>query len=107
MEVSSVPVEWDPSEDREIWFQFLQTKTGRRLIPKVLESCPSLLGHGDTNAILIRSGELRGVQLIVQSLLALSVPEPKVESETPAVEYPPLDDDSRWPDGQKLHDGKR
>jgi hypothetical protein len=102
MEVTGGLVEWDEVEDREIWNQFLNTRTGKRLIPKVLESCPVLLGSGDTNAILIRNGEVRGVQSVIQSLLALSVPEPKSSVTDAIAEYPPLEDDSAWADGKKL-----
>lgn len=97
-------MEWDDVEDRTIWRQFLETRTGRRLIPKVLESCPALSGGGDTNSILIRNGEVRGVQLIVQSLLALSQAEtPALTTDTPSA-YPRLDDDSKWADGKKVNE---
>ena len=102
MEVTSGPVEWDMAEDREMLRQFLQTRTGQRLIPKVLESCPTLLPGGDPNAIMIRSGEVRGVQITISALLSLSVPEPKVQ-DAPNSAYPPLDDDTAWADGKTVN----
>lgn len=89
------------SEDREIWSQFLRTRTGQRLLPKLLESLPALLEKGDINEILIRSGEVRGWKIAVVGLLALAVPEPKAVEQA-ANNYPPLADDDAWEDGHKL-----
>jgi len=103
MEITTGSPEWDEVEDRQIWRQFLETRTGKRLIPKTLDSCPVLLGKGDTNEILIRNGELRGIQLVIQSLLSLSRVEQPIESVESDSAYPPLDDDSKWSDGQKIN----
>jgi len=102
MEITGT-VEWDEVEDREFWNQFLRSRTGSRLIPKAIESCPVLLGRGETNDILIRSGEVRGFQLVIQALLALSVPEPKTQDTTATKAYPALDDDAAWADGKKVN----
>lgn len=95
-------VEWDLAEDRQNLAQFLQTRTGQRLIPKIVDSAPVLLGSGDTNAILIRNGEARGFSACINALLSLSVAEPAPAVGTDAATYPPLDDDARWADGKNL-----
>ncbi len=102
MEITSSPLEWDEAEDREVLAQFLRTRTGQRLIPKIAESCPALLGGGDTNPILIRSGELRGFQLALKTILELSVGVPTPEAPKTPGQYAALDDDAAWGDGQKL-----
>jgi hypothetical protein len=78
----------------------LNTRTGGRLLPKLLEYIPSLLAGGQTNDILVRSGEVRGWTESGRTLLTLAFPTPEVK-ESPT-SYPPLDDDSKWNDGQKL-----
>ncbi len=101
MEISAGPLDWT-SIDEEKWGKFLESETGRRLIPKVLESVPGLLASGDTNAILIRSGEHRGLQLAVSQLLAMSHSTPGVKTEAISDSYPSLTDDTAWADGQEL-----
>lgn len=101
MEVTAAAVEWDLQEDREIWAQFLKTRTGQRLIPKIAEEVPALLSKGTDNEIFIRSGEVRGWQAAIRALLTLSVAEPPPADETPAT-YPNLTDDTAWNDGNKL-----
>lgn len=89
------------ANDRQAWKNFLGTRAGLRLIPKSLENAPVLLGSGDTNAILIKSGELRGFQLAIQSLLSLAEP-PAPPAPPERTAYPPLDADDQWNDGQSL-----
>lgn len=104
MEVTSGPLEWDLSEDRDILAQFLKTRTGSRLIPKLAEACP-LLHDGakeNVNQILIRSGEARGFQRALSMILSLATPEPEGGNEPVATGYPPLNDDAAWGDGKKL-----
>lgn len=98
MEVTNDSLEWD-SEDMVQWRAFLKTRAGQRLIPKLLENIPGLLPGGDTNAILIRNGEVRGWTESGRALLALQFPAPEVMQ---AEAYPPLTDDSKWDDGKKL-----
>lgn len=101
MQITNSQLEWT-SEDIDLWRQFLHTQTGQRLIPKLVENAPVLLDKGDTNAILIRSGELRGMQELVRVMIALTEHAPK---EPQAVEenYPDLHDDTKWNDGEKLN----
>lgn len=104
MQIADDGLEFD-SIDKFAWKTFLATRAGLRLIPKVAEHAPQLLGAGDTNAILIKSGELRGFQLAIQSLLALAQPPPK-EAPPERIAYPALDDDAQWNDGQSLTEKK-
>ena len=92
------------SVDEENWAKFLDSETGKRLLPKLLEETPLLLAKGDINEILIRSGEVRGVQTIARTLLDLAHPQQRV---TPvAGEYVPLEADHLWNDGQTLDNNK-
>lgn len=104
MEVTNEPVEWDLQEDHEIFRQFLNSRTGKRLIPKILEEVPPLLAKGDVNEILIRSGEVRGWQAAVKALLSLAVPVAP-DGDEPVLsrgDYADPADDSKWNDGQRL-----
>ena len=100
MEVTNANLEWTP-DDTATLASFLNTPTGRRFVPKLAESAPRLLAAGDTNAILIRNGQLLGFQAAVQALLDLSVVVPQVTPATDYGEYPPLDDDNAWGDLKK------
>lgn len=95
MEVTNASLEWTP-EDALNWEKFLQTQTGSRLIPKLVESAPPLLEKGHVNAILVRSGKLLGFQEIVKALLELCIPPQAEKTQTPS-NYPSLLDDSQWP----------
>lgn len=93
------------SNDRQAWKNFLATKTGLRLFPKILESVPILLAAGDTNALLVRNGEVRGFSMAVQ--VALGLTEPPPEPVTPERNaYPSLYDDAAHNDGQSLTEKK-
>ena len=98
MNISNDGLEWD-SIDMGALRDFLATKSGKRLIPKLAESAPVLLGSGDTNAILIRNGELRGFSQCLREFLSMTVPPPVENAPDPG--YPDLGDDSKWGDGQK------
>jgi hypothetical protein len=104
--IENAPVEWDLQEDREILAQFLRTRTGQRLLPKIFESGPVLLGSGDTNSILIRNGEVRGFGAAISVLLALSVVEAAPPEDKTNSAYPPLHDDEQWQDGLSLNANK-
>ncbi len=88
------------TEDEVKWNVFLQSDTGKRLLPKVMEAAPVLLGQGDTNAILIRTGEFRGFAEAIKILLSLTHSQPLPPPPTQSL--PPLEDDQAWNDGQKL-----
>jgi len=88
------------SEDVVNLRNFLTTVTGSRLLPRVLNEAPTLLGKGDVNEILIRSGEVRGFQAAAREFFNLAYPPKQENREVPT--YPPLNDDTAWNDGQKL-----
>lgn len=88
------------TEDEVNWNNFLRTEAGARLLPKLMEHAPVLLAQGDTNAILIRTGEFRGFQEAVKVLLSLTHSPPAPPK--PHSALPPLEDDTAWNDGQKL-----
>lgn len=99
MDIVASPLDWT-FIDEENFAKFLDTETGKRLIPKLAEESPRLLAAGDTNAILIRAGEVRGIQSIIQTLILLAHPAPKIIPATHNA-YPPLDDDTAWPSDPK------
>jgi hypothetical protein len=101
MEIVANIMDWT-TVDEQNWAHFLDTDTGKRLIPKLLESTPALLATGEINAILIRSGEVRGIQEIARMMLDLAHPQVKVAPV--ANEYPALDADDAWNDGQRLNE---
>lgn len=101
METVVLAPDWT-SEDIQNLRTFFQTKTGSRLLPKLVEAIPILLEDGDTNKILIRNGKVTGCQEIVKALVALAGPEPMMLQTEEATQYPALTDDSKWEDGQKI-----
>lgn len=90
---------WD-SQDAAIFAGFINTVTGRRLFPKLLESAPILLSGGPTNEILIRAGEFRGFSDAARSLLALQSVAPVQIPD--ATNYPAPENDGAWSDGQNI-----
>jgi len=102
MEILASDGEWIQT-DAENLARFLESDTGKRLLPKLAEHCPVLFDKGDINAILIRSGEVRAWTGMIESLLALAHPVPETATKN-ATEYPPLTDDAAWNDGQRLAD---
>lgn len=101
MEIVADRLDWTQF-DSENWNRFLNTETGKRLLPKVLESAPGLLASGDTNAILIRAGEHRGLQLAISQLIGMSHADPDELTNVVETAYPPLEDDQKWNDGQTI-----
>jgi hypothetical protein len=100
IEVSADTADWN-SDDTIVFRNFLtQTPTGKKLIPKMLESTPALLSGGDTNAICIRNGEVRGVNIIARALLHLAFPPPAPQVRDD--NYPDPADDKLW-DGEKIN----
>lgn len=100
-QLSTGTPEWDVIEDRDLWFQFLRTRTGQRLFAAALENQPPLLGKGDVNEILIRSGEVRGWSACITTLISLSIPETNLTEAAPVESYPELTDDAAWDDKKK------
>lgn len=95
----SGPNDWTQF-DAENLVKFLETETGKRFLPKITEQVPVLFDGGDTNKILIRSGEVRAFNLMLEHVMLLAhPPAPVVE---PASEYPAPEDDKAWNDGQRL-----
>ena len=100
MEILASAGDWIQT-DAENLARFLESDTGKRLLPKLAEHCPVLLDKGHINTILIRSGEVRAWTGMIEALLYLAHPAPETAT-TNATEYPPLTDDTAWNDGQKL-----
>jgi hypothetical protein len=101
MEISADPLAWT-TLDSDSLAKFLDTETGKRLVPKLADATPPLFDRGDTNALLIRTGEVRGVQIVLREILMLAHPPPPVPSSANS-DYPSPEDDSKW-DGPKIHD---
>lgn len=99
MEYLARPDEWI-APDSENLAKFLDTDTGKRLLSELSKGCPELLVSGDTNAIMIRTGEVRAFSRMIEQLLLLAHPPAPSPSHDDA--YPALTDDSKWADGQKL-----
>lgn len=93
--------EWD-SDDTINLRQFLKTRTGKRLAPAILDHIPSLLEGGETNAVLIRMGEVRGCLHCVNTITELAYPAKETERPT-ADTYPALDDDAAWSENQSTN----
>jgi hypothetical protein len=100
MEISADPLAWT-TLDSDSLAKFLDTETGKRLVPKLADASPTLFDRGDTNALLIRTGEVRGVQIILREILMLAHPPPPMKPTDS--NYPPPEDDSKW-DGPKIND---
>lgn len=92
-------LEWS-SDDTNLLRQFLETRTGQKFLPSLAQSAPTLFSGGDTNKILIRNGQLIGYQEAMQQINFLAYPPPAPPQTAAA--YPDLDDDSAWPDTDKL-----
>lgn len=99
MELDARQVVWH-SEDAALFREFLNSKTGAKLLLALAESAPLLLAGGDVNAVLIRNGELRGFQIALRELQTLANP-PTQTAPLPEA-YPSLTDDAQWNDEQKI-----
>lgn len=99
MEILARPSDWTQF-DAENLARFLETDTGKRLIPKLVENVPTLHEGGETNRILIRCGEVRAFNQMVEALLLLA--HPPAPTPPPVSEYPAPENDAAWNDGQKL-----
>jgi hypothetical protein len=99
MEILANEGDWTHTDEAAL-ASFLETPTGRRLIPALVSTSPGLMACGDVNAILIRSGEVRAFQTILESILTLA--HPPTPFLQPASSHPDLEDDAAWNDGQHL-----
>lgn len=87
---------WE-SPDAVALSEFLRSQTGTRLLHHLSLEMPSLLDGSDVNKTLVASGEVKGFQKALDTLLTLTVerpPETPVQSEM----YPSLDDEEKWKD---------
>lgn len=99
MEILANETDW-AANDEQNFAAFLETPTGRRFIPALARTAPSLLEKGHINAILIRSGEVRAFANVIEAIVLLAhPPAPLPQQQT---QYPALEDDAAWGDGQKL-----
>jgi hypothetical protein len=88
------------SDDRIALTTFLNTRTGQRMIQRLWATSPPLLRSGETNAILIRTGEVTGRSGTIQEIYAMTEPDPSPVSQ--ASLYPSPEDDALWKDGKKV-----
>jgi hypothetical protein len=92
------------SVDAQAWKELLLTDTGKKLLRALVLEKPELLAKGETNDILIRSGEARQHDNLTAFLLTLTGVDTEIDDD-PSQEstYPSLTDDTAW-EGDKLHD---
>lgn len=102
MEIVANPLDWT-TVDEENLAKFLETETGKRFLPKLLDSVPPLLETGKTKQLLIRSGIVIGYQRVARDILLLAHPvaRPDEQNEQSSA-YPDLRNDEAWNDGLKL-----
>lgn len=83
---------------------FLKTQTGVKLLRALAIEEPPLLRKGDTNEILIRSGEVSHHKHLLSFLLTLTGEIIQHQDEdTKQNPYPSLTDDEAW-EGPKLNE---
>lgn len=87
--------EWT-SDDAIALRNFLESVSGQRALIHLAEGCPELLGCGDINSILIRSGEVKGWSAVLKLFLSLTVEVPQTLPERKSDTHPDLDDDSKF-----------
>lgn len=92
----NIPQEWS-SADAIALRTFLESVSGQRFLFHLAEDCPELLGSGDTNNVLIRSGEVKGYSKGLKNVLSLTI-EPPQSVAPVSSNYPDLDDESKWDD---------
>lgn len=100
MEILAKENDWTPNDEERL-AAFLDTETGKRLIPALVQYRPGLMAGGQVEAILIRSGEVRAFDTVIESLFFLAHPPARANADA-RNEYPALDADHLWKDGQKL-----
>lgn len=97
---------WTSSDARALK-EYLDKDTGRKFLAVLASELPQLLGKGETNEVLIRSGEARQHIYLTGLVLDLRgdtfVDDDLAKTSVPADSYPSLEDDSQW-EGPSLHD---
>jgi len=101
MEILANVDEWVPTDEMAL-AQFLSSPTGLRFIPALLKNAPALLSKGDVNEILIRSGEVRAFQTMIETIMTLAHPVKLSGDQVATVSYPSPEKDTVWDDGHKL-----
>lgn len=92
----NISQDWS-SDDAIALRTFLESVSGQRFLSHVAENCPELLGGGESNSVLIRSGEVKGYSNSLKNILSLTIEPP--QSVIPvSSNYPDLDDESKWSD---------
>lgn len=95
-------LEWDSTDGG--WLEeILNSARGQKLLSILALKVPSFLDGSDPNKTLVRMGEVKGAELIIEALVGLTIETPaELQPEKQETEsYPNLDDDSKWDDGQK------
>jgi hypothetical protein len=95
-------INWTSTEAAE-WRAFLRTKTGEKLLRGIASEEPELLDGTDVNRTLVRSGEVKHHKVFISFLLSLANDPVDLTQVELADNYPPLEDDTKWNDGQKLN----
>jgi len=93
---------WTSTDAAELK-SFLKTETGLRLLHAIALEEPELLRKGDTNEILIRSGEVAQHKHVASFILTLTGETFEHHEDSSVNNYPSLTDDAAW-DGPKLNE---
>ena len=92
------PPLWE-AENAAVLRAFLESGTGQKVMGLLAFSAPVLLDGSHVNKTLVRSGEVNGYAFAVSVLVALQTSRP-AENPAPSEEYPDLDNDRLWTDGE-------
>jgi hypothetical protein len=77
--------------------QFIESPVGETFLANLTFIRPALLvGTPDPNAVALRASQVAGYEQCMNAIFTLM--EPPTEEVQLSEAYPPLDDDSRWPD---------
>lgn len=90
--------DWD-SQDAKILRTFLETDVAKKAFAIVSELAPPLLSGADVNQTLVRSGEVKGWQSALVSLVELVNHKPEPPA-APQSSYQDLDDETKWKGAQ-------
>jgi hypothetical protein len=75
--------------------EFLGTPVGQAFLAHLVASRPSFVS-GDLNAVALRASQIDGYEKCYSTILRLTDSLEESREEVPA--YPPLEDDSQWPE---------